>query len=67
MISQISQIVAEGLRDASLIAESAKLEYKRGTPLMESACLRLRVMDTIVIGGRLAATLIAIFQATRPT
>jgi HAE1 family hydrophobic/amphiphilic exporter-1 len=36
-----SQIVAEGLRDASLIVESAKLEYKRGTPLMK-ALLRLR-------------------------
>jgi hypothetical protein len=31
LISQISQIVAEGLRDASLIVESAKLESKRGT------------------------------------
>jgi hypothetical protein len=32
--------VAEGLRDAILIVESDKLEYKRGTPLMKGARLR---------------------------
>jgi multidrug efflux pump subunit AcrB len=51
--------VAEGLRDASLIVESAKLEYKRGTPLMEGARLRQRpiIMTSFAFIPRLRAAL----------